>query len=568
MPKDFTKATGQGAPAPAGGTGSKKDNRGLLTHVAEINTGFKEEEIQKRAKELKVQYVNLRTFPVNPDVFQLLPLAMAKAAKTVPFLHSGKNISLGTTDVASEAFQKLRASFQEKGWNVTTALFSEDSYKHVLGLYQESGGKKEEEVLKLDEQQVESFQEEAKKVSGIAENYKNMSEKDILNETLLGAVKTGASDIHFQPEADVMSLRLRVDGLLHEMYRIPKEVYLKVLTQMKFNAEMKLNVGYKPQDGKFSFKVTGRSIDVRMSTLPTEYGEAVVLRLLDSKKKAVSFEDLGFLGKNKDFLEHALTKTEGMILVTGPTGSGKTTTLYSVLHRFNKPETKIITLEDPIEYHLPNISQSQIKESEGYTFALGLRAILRQDPNVVMLGEIRDKETADIAIQAALTGHIMLSTVHTNSALETLPRLLNMGVKRYLVAPAIHLIVAQRLVRKVCPHCAQKVALKPEDTALFEETIAEIKKYQPDFEMALPTELAEGKGCNECSNTGYLGQIGVNEVLPITHEMKKMILEEVPQSQMEEQARKDGMIPMKYDAILKAMQGITTVAETHRVAED
>lgn len=564
MAKDFTNVGGGSS---SGSSGSQKDDKPLLSHIDEINLEFKEHEIELKAKELKMQYVNLRTSPINSDVLEYIPYNDALRAKCVPFVHNAKLLGLGAVDPNGLDVAHIVAAYTAKGFTVKIALISEESLKYVLSLYHVATEDKMK-VLSLDETTLESYEKEAEKLSQLPQHFLQMSETQILDEILLGAVKTHASDIHFQPEYAHVKLRLRIDGLLHEIFTLTHEMYQKIITKMKFDAAMKLNIGYKPQDGKFSFQVTGRTIDVRMSTLPTEYGEAVVCRLLDSKNKAVTFDELGFYGKNLEFMKQALEKTEGMILVTGPTGSGKTTTLYSVLHVLNQPDVKIITLEDPIEYRLENITQSQIREPEGYTFALGLRAILRQDPNVVMVGEIRDAETADIAISAALTGHVMLSTVHTNSAVETIPRMLNMGVKTYLLAPAINTIIAQRLVRKICPHCGEKVAPTSSDLKYFEETITDIKKYRPEFVLEMPKQIMKAKGCPVCNQTGYLGQIGVIELLPITHAFRDLVLVNATSSELLEQARKDGMILMKQDAVIKAMMGITTVEETHGIGEE
>lgn len=542
-----------------------KSTAPLLSHVDEINLDFKEKEVEKYAKEHKLGYVNLRTFPLNPDVMLLASKEEATAGKFVPFSTAGKELRFATTEPQNPMLATIAKKYVDKGFTISLYMVSPESLNYVLKLYDQQVEKVGAQVLELHEEQLESFDKEITNLKALETNFQKMSDVDILNTIFLGAVKTRSSDIHFQPEKDRVLLRLRVDGVLHEIFQLPLEVYDNILTKLKFSANMKLNVGYKPQDGKLSFQVTGRQIDIRMSTLPTEYGEAVVMRLLDSKKSIATFDSLGLIGRNRAVLEAAMKKSEGMLLVTGPTGSGKTTTLYTILHQLNTPDVKIITLEDPIEYHLQNISQSQIRETEGYTFALGLRAILRQDPNIIMLGEIRDQETADIAVQAALTGHVMLSTVHTNSAIETIPRMLNMGVQRYLLAPAVKTIVAQRLVRKVCMNCRKAEAVNGKLQQDMSATLTEAKKAQPDITTQMPTQIYTSVGCPACGQTGYLGQIALFEILNVTKAFEELIVAEAPPKDMVAQAQKDGMITLYQDGMLKVMEGLTTVEEVMSV---
>lgn len=545
--------------------GPLKYNAPLLSHVDEINLDFKEKEIEKQAKEHKLGYVNLRTFPLNPDVLALVSKEEATQGSMVPISAVGKEIRIATSDPSNAKLREIGQRFIDKGFVVQLFLVSPASLEHVLGLYDNQKAQVGNKVLELDEESLESYDKEITKLTALQENFIKMADTDILNAILLGSVKTRASDIHFQPEKGRVLLRFRIDGILHEIFALPPDLYESILTKLKFSANMKLNIGYKPQDGKLNFQVTGRQIDIRMSTLPTEFGEAVVMRLLDGKKSIATFDSLGLAGRNRAVLESALKRSEGMLLVTGPTGSGKTTTLYTILHTLNTPDVKIITLEDPIEYHLQNISQSQIRETEGYTFALGLRAILRQDPNIVMLGEIRDQETADIAVQAALTGHVMLSTVHTNSAVETIPRMLNMGVKRYLLAPAVNTIIAQRLVRKVCKECRKARPVIGDLAKHLAETLEVIKKAQPETQIEVPTEIYEAAGCPACGETGYAGQVALFEILNITKAFEDMILTEATLKQLVAQAQADGMVTLYQDGMIKVMEGLTSIEEVTSV---
>jgi len=542
-----------------------KTNAPLISHVDQINLDFKEKEVEKYAKEHKLGYVNLRNFPINPDALVLVSKDDAVEGRFVPIHAAGKELRFAAVDPTNAKLKEIAASYTAKGFVVQLYLISEESLSFVLRLYDKQAEKVGVKVLELNEDALESYDKEIAKMSALVEHFQSMSDVDILNAILLGSVKTHASDIHFQPEKGRVLLRYRIDGVLHQIFILPPDIYENILTNLKFSASMKLNVGYKPQDGKLNFQVTGRQIDIRMSTLPTEFGEAVVMRLLDSKKSIATFDSLGLVGRNRAVLEAALQKSEGMLLVTGPTGSGKTTTLYTVLHMLNTPDVKIITLEDPIEYHLENISQSQIRETEGYTFALGLRAILRQDPNIIMVGEIRDQETADIAVQSALTGHVMLSTVHTNSAVETIPRLLNMGVKRYLVGPALNTIVAQRLVRKACTACRKEVPLTGKIAAEMTAAMTEAKKAQPELEIPSVNHIYEAVGCPACGNTGYAGQVALFEILNVTKAFEELILAEATPREMIAQAQKDGMVTLYQDGLLKVLAGLTTIAEVMSV---
>lgn len=548
-----------------GENGSRRSEGHVLSHLGDINLGFLEKELSTKATQMKLAYVNLQLFPINPDALRLLSPAQAEEARAIPFFLIGKEIRLAVLD--PKQAQGIIKFLMEQGFHVTIALMSQQSYMFGLGLY--ALHRIEEKVVKtysLEETQQE-YEKELEKLQTLQKNLDTLSDEDSIDGIIYGALRMHASDIHLQPESGQVQLRFRIDGVLHTIFTFPSAIYDKILMRMKYRAAMKMNVSKLPQDGKFLFMLDDREIDLRMSCLPTEFGETIVLRLLDAKKGIVSFKALGFVGLTLHHLEMALKGRAGMVLVTGPTGSGKTTTLYSVLDRLNGPEVKVITLEDPVEYHLPGISQSQIHEDEGYTFASGLRSILRQDPDVIMVGEIRDLATAETAVQAALTGHMMLSTVHTNSAIETIPRLLNMGVKPYLLAPSLNAVIAQRLVRTLCPHCKTTKTVDSAEKKLFSGTIEILKKrYGEIFTMDIPKEIYVANGCSVCNNTGYTGQIGVMEVLIMSDGLRDLILAQAPSRAIYEKALLEGMITMKEDGLLKVMQGLTTLEEVVRVA--
>ena len=523
--------------------------------MASVNADFEERETKQRAQKMGMNYVNLLEVRINPDHLKIITEQEALQAEIVPFFKLGKKVRLALTHPTKQSTQAIIRKLKEQGYAINVNLASDTSLKHGLKSYEKI--RSAEPITSeniISEEEIASFEQEIQNLSAIKQKLQNVTAEEALNYLSVGALKTGASDIHYQPEEGEVYVRFRIDGVLQDVLTLDKSTYAYVSNQLKYKAGMKLNVASVPQDGRYFFVVNQRKIDVRVSSIPTEYGESFVCRLLDSKQKSLSFNDLGFEGRNLEILKKSLTLPNGMVLVTGPTGSGKTTTLYGLLNAFNTPEKKIITLEDPIEYHLSGITQSQINEKRGYTFASGLKAILRQDPDVVMLGEIRDKDTAETGAQAALTGHILLSTLHTNSAIETIPRLLNIGLEPYMIAPALSIVVAQRLIRKICPYCAvQKPISQSEQTQL--------QKIQAN----LPVSLPHGEGCQKCSHTGYLGQLSISEMFETSEALKQLILNGASTAQLFEQVRSEGMVTMIEDGLSKVLQGITTLEEVERV---
>jgi type IV pilus assembly protein PilB len=461
----------------------------------------------------------------------------------------------------------LFVSLKTEGYLLNLNLASDDGIRSALDRLFENMNKitKRELVTEVNVSEIETYEKELENLSQLANKLKVATAEEGLNMLNIGAIKTGTSDIHIQPEEDMVIVRFRIDGFLQKVMELDHKTYDNLLNQLKYRAGMKLNINNIPQDGRDSFLFNERKIDIRVSILPTEYGESVVNRLLDSGKGFKSLVDCKFIGRNLDLMQRATRISHGMILVTGPTGSGKTTTLYSMLQEFNQPDAKVITLEDPIEYHLKGITQSQINQKRGFTFPSGLRSILRQDPDVVMVGEIRDQETAETAAQAALTGHVLLSTLHTNSALETIPRLINIGLPPFMVAPSLHMVVAQRLVRKLCEHCKYKSPLSEVERNELESVGAEIAKVSPSTKFEIPTEMWHPRECKQCSHTGYSGRVPVHEILLMDDVMREMILKNASLKELTEAARKNGMLTMKEDGILKVLANETTLEEVHRV---
>lgn len=546
---------------------SNKNPQSVDQTLEKINRGFKERATIEKARQLNMQYINISVTPINPDLLKLLTPETVKTALIMPFFKIGKKVRIAVADPQNAVTKAALQELINKGYELNINLASDDGILDASKLY-ESEQYKVKKVMdtRLSEDKIKAYEQEIKQLEDLKNRLPNISSEEAVYLVSVGALKTGASDMHMEPEEKSTRLRFRIDGVLHKIFDIEKGVYTNIVNQIKYQCKMKLNINNEPQDGRYSFTVNERKVDVRVSILPTEFGETIVCRLLDSGRKIVEFEEMGFWGENLQHIEHLTKISHGMILITGPTGSGKTTTLYTMLDKFNKPESKVITLEDPIEYHLAGISQSQINEKRGYDFAGGLRSILRQDPDVVMLGEIRDLQTAETAAQAALTGHVLLSTLHTNSAIESIPRLINIGLPPFMVAPSLNTIIAQRLVRRICPAC-QKIEAVPK--AEFDELtnmVEMIKKIRPSLsDLTVPTELPKAPGCEVCSHTGYKGRVCVVEVVNIDFEMRDLILNKASSTKLIEAARRKGMLTMREDGVLKVLKGLTTLEEVHRV---
>ncbi|PIP24310.1 MAG: hypothetical protein COS25_02805 [Candidatus Nealsonbacteria bacterium CG02_land_8_20_14_3_00_37_10] len=399
----------------------------------------------------------------------------------------------------------------------------------------------------------------------IIERSLSASATELLEIILAGAISLDSSDIHVEPEEKQSKLRTRIDGVLHDVIILDLKIYKTLLSRIKLLSGLKLNVTDRPQDGRFTILMAETTIEIRTSILPAEYGESIVLRILNPK----SLIEIEALGLRKDLVgifEKEIKKPNGMIIVTGPTGSGKTTTLYAILKRINSPKIKIITIEDPIEYHLEGISQTQVDPQKGYDFASGLKSLMRQDPDVILIGEIRDLETAEIACQAALTGHLVFSTLHTNDAAGAIARLVDLGARPISIAPSINMVVAQRLPRKVCKKCVELVFPSPADLKKIKKGLSKVKKeiLPPSF-FSPQFKIPRAKGCENCNGTGYRGRIGLYETFLVDDEMEKFILTSPSIVAMRELAIKKGTLLMHTDGLIKVLEGITTIEEVERV---
>lgn len=536
----------------------------------EIKNKEIEEQAKIRADKLGLPYINLFGFPISPEALSLIQEQEAAEISTVCFFYDGKSIRLATSDPGSKSIEKLKELKEQYFCEGTLYLISENSLKYAFEIYDTIPKvKKYEDGVEITEEKFEQYKEEISSYQNLEEKINQVNISDIVTLILATAIKVGASDVHIEAEEQGVVVRLRIDGVLQEAAKIDNKKWEKIVARMKILARVKINIENKPQDGRYTIYLKDRKIDVRSSFLPTAYGESVVMRLLDSNVSSLDFANLGIRPEIMETLKREIDKPNGMILTTGPTGSGKTTTLYSIMSRLNRPGNKIITLEDPIEYQIEGINQSQVDSKKGYTFSEGLRSILRQDPNIIMVGEIRDLETAEIATQAALTGHLVLSTLHTNDAAGVIPRLIDIGVKPYFLVPSINAVIGQRLVRQLCPHCRKEHKLDADEEEQVKKILAVISpKANINIPDELPTMYKAGSGCEECGNIGYKGRMGIFEIFTMDDNIKQLTVDNAPSFKILQQAIENGMITMLQDGVLKAMDGITSLEEVYRVIGD
>ncbi len=514
------------------------------------------------ARTLGYERVNLGATKIDEEVMHLIPEDIARLRKIIVFSKDEEKVyhvaMEDPTDL--ETIDYLTLKLRGK---IKVFFASEEDLNRGFILYQK---KLTQDFKKIIDDSVR----ESLKLKGnkdLKEAAQDIPIVAIVDNLLEYAVSSRASDIHFEALDDVILVRFRVDGVLHEIIRMPKEIRPAVTARIKILSGLRVDEHTHPQDGRFRFKIGDGVIDIRVSIIPTFYGEKVEMRLLAAAQKPISLSDLGMFDDGIKMIERGVKKTYGMVLVCGPTGSGKTTTLYSVLNILNRPEVNIVTVEDPIEYDMRYVNQTQVNVAAGITFASGLRSILRQDPNIIMVGEIRDAETADIAIQAALTGHLVLSSIHTNDAPTTIPRLVDMGVAPFLAAAVLNVISAQRLARKIHMDCIESY---DPDNQMKEVITRELVAMNINPEVArLPKVFFRGKGCASCNFTGFLGRVGIFEAMEVTESIRKlMISPEFSLDGVREIARKEGMVTMIEDGLRKVELGLTTIEEVFRVIRE
>lgn len=543
-------------------------NNDLQAHLVKLRREGEERAAQQLAQKIGVPYADLSKTPVSLEAVKLIPENEARGALAAAIEMSGKKIALVATNPELAATKKVVSDLEAKGYEVKANVVSMSSLNTAFGFYkfiktkaEDITGKISISKERLEELKAKLTTFEAVQRAFTTLDFKSATPVDIMEITLAGALALRASDIHTEAEEKEAKIRFRVDGILHNAFdNFPLHSYDTLVSRIKLLSGMKLNVSHEAQDGRFFIRLADKDVEMRVSIIPAEFGETIVMRILDPSATMVTLEQLGLREDNLALVKRELARPNGLILNTGPTGSGKTTTLYAFLRTLNSPEIKIITLEDPIEYRIAGIEQTQVDDEAGYTFANGLRAIVRQDPDVILVGEVRDLETADIAMQSALTGHLVLSTLHTNDAVGAVPRLINLGVKPVSIGPALALVIAQRLVRVLCADCKKEM---PDDDATKANIAKALEKIPGKVDK---TKYANYKiyapvGCDKCNKTGYKGRVGIFEFLEGGPDLEQTILKEASEVALRAVAEKQGMVTMQQDGILKVLEGKTTFDE-------
>lgn len=521
-------------------------------------------------------YADLSRMTIDIDALKLIPESKAHEGNMAIFQKVSRRLQIAVLNPILAKTKKILEELASQGYKTELFLVSETSLERAWSRYKEIPSFEEMSVGSIDvsPERLEEFHTKIKNISDFvhlltpyvkAKKIRRVSE--IVEAILAGALALDASDIHLEPQEKTTKIRFRLDGVLHDIIDFATSSYNLILSRIKLISEMKLNIHDRAQDGRFTIQAKGINIEVRVSSLPGPFGETLVLRVLNPKTIALTLKDLGMHPVFQEIIERELRRPNGMLLTTGPTGSGKTTTLYAFIKSKNKPELKIITIEDPIEYHIAGINQTQVNPAKKYTFANGLRSILRQDPDVILVGEIRDLETAEIAMHAALTGHLVFSTLHTNNAAGTIPRLIDLKANPSIIAPAINAALAQRLIRRLCDHCKKKVKPTPKEAKIITETLNKIAdKYKKGIEKT--DVFWKAGGCNKCNNIGYKGRIGIFEAFLVDDTVEKLILKKPSEGDLKEAMKKQEMITMFQDGILKVLEGQTSLEELMRIGEE
>jgi type IV pilus assembly protein PilB len=517
----------------------------------------KEEDISRcLAEQYAIPYIDLDAQTIDPEVIRLIHPGIAQKHLVMPVARSGTTLTMAMAD-PTNVFAVDDIKFMS-GLKIEPMVATESAIRRAIERYYDSSETLQNVMASMEDAGMEVMEEQEDANLNISDLKQAVQEAPVVklvNLILAEAIKKGASDVHAEPYEKVFRVRFRIDGVLYEVMSPPMGLKNAIISRLKIMADLDISERRLPQDGRMKVKYKGREVDFRVSTLPTLFGEKVVMRLLDRSNLKLDLSKLGFGAKALADFEEAIRAPYGMLLVTGPTGSGKTTTLYSALDRLNQPETNIMTAEDPVEFNIKGINQVQIRENIGLNFAAALRSFLRQDPDVIMVGEIRDYETAEIAVKAALTGHLVLSTLHTNDAPSAVTRLLNMGIEPFLVASSVILILAQRLLRRICVHCKAPILVPPH--ALVEIGLTP--------EEAASTTCYKGIGCDTCSGTGYKGRIAIYEVMLLSPELRDMVLSGASSLEIKRSAIQQGMQTLRMSGLEKLQEGITTVEEVVRV---
>ena len=543
---------------------TQKREEELDKKLKEIQRKGNEEKYSALAEKFGLPFSTLKGVPIDMEALNILTEEESRNSDLAVLYKTESKLVVAAIDPQKSETKKTIESLKKDGFNVDLLLTTPEVLSSVWERYRIVKQKVfRVGAIEINEEELTHLQEQIKDIGDLKNKLQTISVTKLLEILIAGALKTKASDIHFEPESGDTRLRYRLDGILHDITNLDLEYYDKILNRVKILSKMKLNIHDSPQDGRFTIKQRNVDIEVRVSIIPSEFGETIVMRLLDPRTIKVKLEDLGM---RKDLLEiiyGQLKKKAGAIMVSGPTGAGKTTTLYAFVNYLNEPGTKIITIEDPMEYHLKNISQTQVDPKKGYTFSNGLRAIVRQDPDIILVGEIRDFETAEISLHASLTGHLLLSTIHANNSAGVVPRLIDLGIKPQIIAPAINLTLAQRLVRKLCLSCKKEVSATSNEVEKIKKVLGPVKdRFNIKSFSSLKLSVA-GK-CTACNFSGYRDRIGVFELFTVSKDIERLILSSPSMSAIEETSVKEGMVTIIQDAYLKLLRGITSFEEIER----
>lgn len=524
-----------------------------------------------KASALGMEFVDLLGTTIEPETLNLIPKSVAENYGVIAFGKEGTTLKVAYLDpLNSAAVEAIGFLMAERGMQAQMAVTTQSGYTYALKQYAALKKEVAQIVETAEVTEGEESEDEKLEAAEIEENIKGAPVSRVVSVIMRYAVESKASDIHVETWQKQTRVRYRVDGVLRTLLTLPQHMHDAIVSRIKVLANLKIDETRVPQDGRISQVIAGKPIDFRISTFPTVGGEKVVMRVLDTSKGVPTLEQLGFRAHYREIMMEMIKQPHGMMLITGPTGSGKSTTLFTLLSLVNDEGLNISTLEDPVEYFLSGANQSQVRPEIDYTFASGLRALLRQDPNVIMVGEVRDKETGELAVHAALTGHLIFSTIHTNDALGVIPRLMDMGVEPFLLSATLNLIVAQRLARKICEHCKEPMQLPEKMEKMVRDELATMpaKVLPPNVTPDGPLTFQHGKGCVRCGETGYIGRVGIAELIIMTPELRKLMNEDFPIDRVKEELSKQEFITMRQDAILKVIEGVTTVDEVLRLSKE
>lgn len=547
------------------------------SRMKQILLDEEEASMQMLAEKYNITYIDLTTVSINSDGLKLVDEKTATESKVAIFDIVGTKISIAVHSPESPETKDVLDTLTRNGYKPTLFIASIHSLEKAWERYHDISFASETEAGSLDisNEEIESLVQRAKRLEDIAlwikealEMKKTHRVSKMLSIMMAGALSTKSSDVHMEAGENTARLRYRIDGVLTTVAEFDKETYGLTLSRIKLLSGLKLNIKENAQDGRFTVKLNGNDIEIRTSTIPGSYGESVVMRILNPESIMVTMDKLGMSKRFLEAVRKEIARPNGLILTTGPTGSGKTTTLYAFLREVSGPEYKIITIEDPVEYHLPGIVQTQVEESKGYTFEAGLKSAMRQDPDIIMVGEIRDAETAITAINAALTGHLVFSTLHTNNAAGTFTRLIDLGADPKTLTSAIHAAIAQRLVRVLCDNCKKAIPIPENRVVLVDDVMESIKDLEEgkDF-LQKPTEIYIAVGCDLCNKTGYSDRIGIHELILTDASIEKIVRENPSEREIKNVAKKQGFLDMRQDGVIKVLKGVTSFDELERVID-